>query len=72
MRKTYKLIDLDCAHCAAKMEEAIKKLPGVTDASVNFLSQKFTLEAPDDIFDDLLKQSVKVCKSVEPDCTIKI
>lgn len=72
MRKTYKLIDLDCAHCAAKMEEAIKKLPGVTDASVNFLSQKFTLEAPDDVFDDLLKQSVKVCKSVEPDCTIKI
>ena len=53
MKKTFKLIDLDCAHCAAKMEEAIKKLPGVTNASVNFLQQKFTLEAPDDQFDEV-------------------
>ena len=51
MKKTFKLIDLDCAHCAAKMEEAIKKLPGVTNASVNFLQQKFTLEASDDQFE---------------------
>lgn len=72
MKKTYKLIDLDCAHCAAKMQEKIKKLPGVTDASVNFLAQKFTLDAPDDIFDEVLKQAVKVCKDIEPDCTIKI
>ena len=55
MKKTFKHIDLDCAHCAAKMEEAIKKLPGVTNASVNFLQQKFTLEAPDDQFDEALK-----------------
>lgn len=72
MKKTFKLIDLDCAHCAAKMEEAIKKLPRVTSASVNFLSQKLTLEAADDIFDDVLKQAVECCKKVEPDCTIKI
>lgn len=72
MKKTYKLIDLDCAHCAAKMQEKIKKLPGVTDASVNFLTQKFTLDAPDDIFDEVLKQAAKVCKDIEPDCTIKI
>lgn len=72
MKKTYKLIDLDCAHCAAKMQEKIKKIPGVTDASVNFLAQKFTLDAPDDIFDEVLKQAVKVCKDIEPDCTIKI
>ena len=62
MKKTFKLIDLDCAHCAAKMEEAIKKLPGVTNASVNFLQQKFTA----------LKAAIKVCKDVEPDCTIKV
>lgn len=72
MKKTYKLIDLDCAHCAAKMEDAIKKLPGVTSASVNFLSQKLTLEAPDELFDDILKQAVDCVKKVEPDCTIKI
>ena len=60
MKKTFKLIDLDCAHCAAKMEEAIKKLPGVTNASVNFLQQKFTLEAPDDQFDEALKAAIKV------------
>ena len=72
MKKSFKLIDLDCAHCAAKMEEAIKKLPGVTNASVNFLQQKLTLEAPDDRFDELLKQAVKCCRDVEPDCTVKI
>lgn len=72
MKKTFKLVDLDCAHCAAKMEEAIKKLPGVTDASVNFLSQKLTLEASDDSFDDIVKQMVKTCKDIEPDCTIKV
>ena len=66
MKKTFKLVDLDCAHCAAKMEEAIKKLPGVTDASVNFLSQKLVLEAPDDSFDDIVKQMVKTCKDIEP------
>ena len=64
MKKTFKLIDLDCAHCAAKMEEAIKKLPGVTNASVNFLQQKFTLEAPDDQFDEALKAAIKVCKTL--------
>lgn len=72
MKKTFKLIDLDCAHCAAKMEEGVKKLPGVKSASVNFLSQKFTLEADDAEFDEVLKAAVKVCKDIEPDCTIKI
>lgn len=72
MKKTYKLLDLDCAHCAAKMEDAIKKLPGVTSASVNFLSQKLTLEAPDELFDSILKQAIDCVKKVEPDCTIKI
>ena len=72
MKKTFKLVDLDCANCAAKMEDAIKKLPGVTNASVNFLQQKLTLEAADDQFDAVLRAAVKCCKDVEPDCTIKI
>ena len=72
MKKTFKLIDLDCANCAAKMEAAIKKLDGVNDASVSFLSQKMTIDAEDDKFDEIVKQAVKVCKKVEPDCEIKL
>lgn len=70
MKKTFKLVDLDCANCAAKMETAIKKIDGVTDASVSFMSQKMTIEADDAKFDDIVKEAVKVCKKVEPDCEI--
>ena len=72
MKKTFKLIDLDCANCAAKMEAAIKKLDGVNDASVRFLSQKMTIDAEDAKFDEIVKQAVKVCKKVEPDCEIVV
>ena len=68
MKKTYKLIDLDCANCAAKMEAAIKKLPGVTDATVSFLTQKMTIEADD--LDAIIKDVVKCIKKVEPDCEV--
>ena len=68
MKKTYKLIDLDCANCAAKMEAAIKKLPGVTDATVSFLTQKMTIEADD--LDTVMKDVVKCIKKVEPDCEV--
>ncbi len=70
MKKTFKLIDLDCANCAAKMEDAIKKIDGVTNATVSFMTQKMTIEADDGKFDDIVKQAVKVCKKVEPDCEI--
>ena len=70
MKKTFQMIDLDCANCAAKMENAIKKIDGVTDATVSFMTQKMTIEADDARFDDIVKQAVKVCKKVEPDCTI--
>ena len=68
MKKTYKLIDLDCDNCAANMEAAIKKLPGVTDATVSFLTQKMTIEADD--LDAIMKDVVKCVKKVEPDCEI--
>ena len=68
MKKTYKLIDLDCANCAAKMEAAIRKLPGVTDATVSFLTQKMTVEADD--LDAVMKDVVKCVKKVEPDCEV--
>ncbi len=70
MKKTFKLIDLDCANCAAKMETAIKKINGVTNATVSFMSQKMTIEADDERFDEIVKEAVKVCKKVEPDCEI--
>ena len=72
MKKTFKMVDLDCANCAAKMEEAIKKIDGVTNASVNFMTQKMTLEADDARFDDIVKEAVKICKKVEPDCEIVV
>ena len=70
MKKRFKLVDLDCANCAAKMEDAIKKVDGVKDATVSFVMQKMTVEADDARFDDIMKEIVKVCKRVEPDCEI--
>lgn len=72
MKKIFALEDLDCANCAAKMEDAIRKIDGVTSASVNFLTQKMTLEAPDDLFEKCLKQAQKACKRIEPDCRILV
>ncbi len=70
MKKKFKLEDLDCANCAAKMEEAIKKIPGVNDASVSFMAQKMTVDADDEKFDSIMKEVVAVCAKVEPDCRI--
>lgn len=70
MKKRFKLVDLDCANCAAKMEDAIKKVDGVKDATVSFVMQKMTVEADDARFDDIMKEIVKVCKRGEPDCEI--
>ena len=70
MKKRFKLLNLDCANCSAKMEDAIKKLDGVHDATVSFMTQKLTLDADDARFEEILQQAVKACKKVEPDCTI--
>ena len=70
MKKRYALNDLDCANCAAKMENAIGKIDGVYSASVSFMAQKLTLEADDDRFDEILKEVVAVCRRIEPECTI--
>lgn len=70
MKKVYKMEDLECAHCAAKMEAAIKKLDGVTDASVNFLTQKLTIEGDDARFDAIVKEAAAICRKVEPDCRV--
>ena len=70
MKKKFKLQDLDCANCAAKMEEAIKKIDGVSDASVSFMMQKMTIDADDARFDEIVKEAVAICAKVEPDCKV--
>ena len=69
MKKTYK-IEVDCAHCAAKMEDGIRKLDGVSEVSVNFLAQKMIIEADEERLDDIMKQAAKIVKKVDPHCHI--
>lgn len=70
MRKSFKLNDLDCANCAAKIENAIKKIDGVTSASISFMTQKMDLEAADERFDSVLAEVKKVIAKVEPDVSV--
>ena len=69
MKKRYKFA-VDCANCAAKVEEAVKKIDGVNDATVNFMAQKMVLDADDARFDEILQEVIAVAKKVEPDCEL--
>ena len=71
MKKSYKLIDLDCANCAAKMERAIAELPEVKAVSVSFLKQKMSVELDDEsVRDEVMEKIVKLIAQVEPDCEL--
>jgi copper chaperone CopZ len=70
MKKKFKMQDIDCANCAAKMEAAIKKIDGVNDASISFMAQKLSIDADDERFDDIMQQAQKVVQSIEPDTSI--
>jgi len=72
MRKVFKLDGEICGNCAAKIQDQINKLDGVTDAKVNFMTLKFTLNADDDKFDDIVKESVKIFDKIEPDCEVLV
>lgn len=72
MKKTFDLVDLDCANCAQKMEDAVRKIDGVENVQISFLTQKMTLTADDAKFDKIIKQAVKVCRRIEPDCEIQL
>ena len=69
MKKVYKLQNLDCANCAAKMENALRKLPGITGATVSFMTQRMTLVCEGDP-DELMDRVTEVCRRVEPDLQI--
>jgi Cation transport ATPase len=70
MKKTYKMENLDCANCAAKMENAIGKIDGVNECSISFMAQKMTLDADETKFDDILDSAQKAVKKVDRDCKI--
>ena len=70
MKKVFKMQDLDCANCAAKMEAAIAKISGVEKAAVNFMTQKLTIEAEEADFPRILAEADKAVRKVEPDCRI--
>lgn len=70
MKKVFKMVDLDCANCAAKMERAIAAIDGVQSVNVSFLAQKLTIEAEDAKFDAIVKEMVKCVKKVDSECDV--
>ena len=71
MEKSFRLIDLDCANCAAKMERGINKIKGVNKATVNFMAQKLIIDIDDDKFENIMDEVERVIKKIEPDCKVK-
>lgn len=72
MKKTYR-IEVDCANCANLMEQATRKIPGIASATVNFMTQKMTVEFADGADPKTVMQAVlKACRRVEPDCEIAL
>ncbi len=65
MKKTFRLEELDCANCAARMETAVNKMDGV-QASIRFMQQSMEFEAPDEQFDEMLKKAQKLMRKIEP------
>lgn len=65
-------IEVDCANCAAKIENALNRMEGVNRASVSFMTQKLVLDADDERFSDILKDAVKTAKKIEPDFEIEL
>ena len=70
MKKVYRMEELDCANCARKMQDAIRRIKGVESVTINFFTQKMTLEAEDSRFEEIIQEAQKVCRRVEPDCRI--
>ena len=70
MRRVFKLQDLECANCAAKMEDAIKKIDGVNTASMSFMTQKLVIDAEPEKMDAILDEADQICHKIEPDRVI--
>lgn len=72
MKKKYKMENLDCANCAAKMENGIKKIEGVIDASISFMTQRLTIEMDEARAEEIMAEANKICQRVDSDCHILI
>lgn len=72
MKKVIALQDLDCANCAAKMENGIRKIAGVNSVSISFMTQKMVLDIDENNSEQILKEVKAVCRRIEPDCKLKI
>ena len=72
MRKSFKLDEIDCANCARELQDELAKIEGVKSVSVNFMTQKLTLEAADAEFDDVLQRVIDYTEEAEPDCEILV
>ena len=70
MKKIFEVEDLCCAHCASKIEKAIKEIEGVNDATVSFLTQKIILEVEEGNCEKAISEMVKIAKKIEPDMEI--
>lgn len=70
MKKTYSLDQLDCAACAAKMEEAASQVPGVEELRINFLTKTMSLTASEDHFEQVAQNVMAACQRVEPECRV--
>lgn len=71
MVRNYRLVDLDCANCAAKIEREVAKLKGVNKVIVNFMITKMIIDADDDKMDEIVKEAEKIIKKLEPEVTMK-
>ncbi len=71
MKRKFKC-EIDCANCAAKVEDAIRKIDGVHDVKVNFMMQKMTLDADDSRFDAILKEAIETGRKIEPDFSVEV
>ena len=70
MRKVFRMKNIDCANCAAKMENAINKIDGVTSAKISFMAQKLIIEAPEEALERILEEARKAVRAVDSDCEI--
>lgn len=72
MRKAFKLEELGCANCAAKMENAITKIDGVNKASISFMTSKLMLDVEDGALEVIIPQAQAAITDIEPDCKIVV
>lgn len=70
MKKVWKLKNLDCANCAAKMEDGIRKINGVNSATVSFMTQRLTIECSEEMLETIIAEAEQVIRKIEPDCSI--